>query len=147
MSGVHETGPVPQRCRGRSGSAMVAALVFLFAFTSAGVVWLSRDVNRAVSNRSAAQSIAFQAARAGAQQVDVASVRQRGRDGVVVAADGSRGAVDAGEAHADALLRAFGVDGSATVVVRGAAVTVTVTVADPAGDQTATATVEARTGP
>ena len=47
--------------------AVRAALVFLFAFTSVGLVWLSRDVNRVVANRSAAQSIAFQAARAGAQ--------------------------------------------------------------------------------
>ena len=44
---------------------MVTALVLLFAFTAGGVIWLSRDVNRRVSNRSAAQSIVFQAARVG----------------------------------------------------------------------------------
>jgi hypothetical protein len=53
----------------------VTALVLLFAFTAGGVIWLSRDVNRVITNRSAAQSIAFQSARAGAQQVEVGSLR------------------------------------------------------------------------
>jgi hypothetical protein len=46
---------------------MATSLVLLFTFTAGGVVWLARDVDRAISNRAAAQSIAFQAARSGAQ--------------------------------------------------------------------------------
>ena len=57
MSDEHES----RRGRGERGTALVTALVLLFAFTAGGVIWLSRDVNRRVSNRSAAQSIAFQA--------------------------------------------------------------------------------------
>ena len=59
----------------------MTALVLLFAFTAGGVIWLSRDVNRRVANRSAAQAIAFQAARSGAQQVEVAALRTRGTAG------------------------------------------------------------------
>ena len=66
--------------------ATVTGLVLLFAFTAGGVIWLARDVDRAVSNRTAAQSIAFQAARSGAQQIVVAGLRGDG----VVAVDGSR---------------------------------------------------------
>ena len=55
---------------------MVTGLVLLFAFTAGGVIWLARDVNRSVSNRSAAQSIAFQAARSAAQQVGITSLRE-----------------------------------------------------------------------
>jgi len=64
-----------RRLRGDRGQAFVAALVVLFTFTGAAAVWLARDVNQRVSDRSALQSIAFQAARAGAQQVDVGSIR------------------------------------------------------------------------
>ncbi len=66
---------VTRRCRGERGMAMVTGLVLLFAFTAAGVVWLAVDVNRSVSNRTSAQSIAFQAARSGAQQLGVAALR------------------------------------------------------------------------
>lgn len=142
MNAVVASGPAPRRCRGRAGSATVAALVLLFAFTSAGIVWLSRDVNRVVTHRSAAQSIAFQAARAGAQRVDVGSLRD-GAAGVIV----SGAAVESGRRHADTLMDAYGVRGEAEVRVDGDAVTVTVTIDDPSGAQSATATVEARTGP
>ena len=63
---------------------MVTALVLLFAFTAGGVIWLSRDVNRRVSNRSAAQSIAFQSARSGAQQVQIVSLRDGGDARLVI---------------------------------------------------------------
>ena len=56
----------PERDR---GSATVTALVLVFAFTAGAVIWLASDVNSRVADRSAAQSVAFQAARAGAQQV------------------------------------------------------------------------------
>ena len=40
------------------GSGLVAGLALIFAFTFLGLVWLARDVDRSVSNRTAAQSIA-----------------------------------------------------------------------------------------
>jgi Tfp pilus assembly protein PilX len=72
-----------RRLRGERGQAYVLALVVLFTFTGAAAIWLARDVNQRVSDRSAIQSIAFQAARAGAQQIDVATVRG-GSHGVVI---------------------------------------------------------------
>lgn len=51
------------------GMATVTALVAMFAFTAVALVWLATDVNRRVAARSTAQSIAFQSARAGAQQI------------------------------------------------------------------------------
>lgn len=51
------------------------ALVVMFTVTGVAAIWLARDVNQRVSDRSALQSVAFQAARAGAQQIDVGSVR------------------------------------------------------------------------
>lgn len=72
MTGV----PNPeQRLRGDRGQAFVVALVVLFTFTGAAAIWLARDVNQRVSDRSALQSVAFQSARSGAQQIDLASVR------------------------------------------------------------------------
>ncbi|CAN5444592.1 hypothetical protein BH23ACT3_BH23ACT3_04070 [soil metagenome] len=85
---------------------MATALVLLFAFTAGGVVWLARDVDRAISNRGAAQSIAFQAARSGAQQVDVARLRL---DGGVVLAESAARAESA--ATATRLLGAYGLHG------------------------------------
>jgi len=51
------------------GMATVTALVLIFATMTGALVWLAVDVNDRVAARSTAQSIAFQAARAGAQQV------------------------------------------------------------------------------
>jgi hypothetical protein len=56
---------------------MVAGVVLMFAFTAGAIIWLARDVDRAVSDRASAQSIAFQAARSGAQQVDIDALRRR----------------------------------------------------------------------
>ena len=58
--------PSEELRRGRDdrGSGLVTGIVLIFAFTFLGLVWLARDVDRGVSNRSAAQSIAFQSARA-----------------------------------------------------------------------------------
>ena len=76
--------PSPGRLRGDRGQAFVVALVVLFTFTGAAAVWLARDVNQRVSDRSALQSVAFQAARSGAQQIDVGSLRDGADDGVVI---------------------------------------------------------------
>jgi Tfp pilus assembly protein PilX len=74
----------PKRLRGDQGQAFVLALVVLFTFTGAAAIWLARDVNQRVSDRSAIQSIAFQAARAGAQQIDVGALRAGGGDRIVI---------------------------------------------------------------
>jgi hypothetical protein len=109
------------------------------------VIWLSRDVNRVVTNRSAAQSIAFQSARAGAQQVDVSTLRG-GSGSATVALDETR-ARAAGQQIADELFDAYGVRGSSSVAIDGDTVTVTITIHDPVGEQTASGSVQAQTGP
>ena len=139
---VGRRGTSSQRGRGDRGSAVVAALVLLFAFTAGGVIWLSRDVNRVVTNRSAAQSIAFQSARAGAQQVELCSLR----DGEEVVLNEER-AREEGLRIAAELFAAYGVAGSSSMTISGDTVTVTVTVTDEHGDATASGSVQARTGP
>ncbi len=133
-----------RRGRGERGAAVVAALVLLFAFTAGGVIWLSRDVNRVVTNRSAAQSIAFQSARAGAQQVAVGSLRGDASSEVVIDEPRARDAVGAA---AERFFDSYGVTGSWSMSINGDTVTVTVTIIDPVGDQTASGSVQAQTGP
>ncbi len=121
-----------RRCRGDRGMATVTGLVLLFAFTAGGVVWLARDADRSVSNRTAAQSIAFQAARSAAQQV-------------VVDAGAARRAA---EATAADLFAGYEVDGrvvSVDVVPPGT-VAVEVRISDPAGDVTGVASASAEDG-
>jgi hypothetical protein len=100
---------------------IITGLVLMFSFTFSGLVWLVRDVDRAVSGRAPAQAIAFQAARAGAQQIDPMSLRIGGPNAVQinpVAADrAARAAVD----HA---LRSDGLSGP-QVQVRVVAITTT----------------------
>lgn len=143
-SRASSTEPDGRRGRGERGSAVVTALVLLFAFTAGGVIWLSRDVNRVITNRSAAQSIAFQSARAGAQQVDVGSLRGSGEPTVVLNEERAR--VE-GRLIADELFGAYGVSGTSSMTIDGDTVTVTVTIEDPDGDATATGSVQAQTGP
>lgn len=133
-----------RRWRGERGSAVVTALVLLFAFTAGGVIWLSRDVNRVVTNRSAAQSIAFQSARAGAQQVEVGSLRGTGEGPLVLNRERARAE---GLRIADELFAAYGVTEASSVAIDGDTVTVTVTITDRNGDATASGSVQARTGP
>lgn len=132
------------RGRGDLGSAVVAALVLLFSFTAGGIIWLSRDVNRSVSNRSAAQSIAFQAARAGAQQVALGSLRG-GSDSVVL---DEEAAVQTAVRIAAQLFDEYDVAGPAPVIsVNGDTVTATITLTDIGGDVTVTGSAQARTEP
>lgn len=133
-----------RRGRGQRGSAVVTALVLLFAFTAGGVIWLSRDVNRVVTNRSAAQSIAFQSARAGAQQVELGSLRSGVSPTVELNEDRAR---SEGARIASELFDAYGVTGTSTMSINGDTVTVTVTINDPTGDATAYGSVQAQTGP
>jgi hypothetical protein len=61
---------------------IITGLVLMFTFTFTGLVWLVRDVDRAVSGRAPAQAVAFQAARAGAQQIDRRELRAGGPESV-----------------------------------------------------------------
>lgn len=133
-----------RRGRGDRGSAVVSALVLLFAFTAGGVIWLSRDVNRVITNRSAAQSIAFQSARAGAQQVELGSLRDGDVEQVVLDEERAR---EEGLRIAAELFAAYGVSGTSSMAIAGDTVTVTVTVTDEQGDATASGSVRAQTGP
>ena len=123
--------------------ATVTALVLLFALTAGAVVWLARDVDRAVSNRTAAQSIAFQAARSGAQQVGAAGLR--GDASIVV--DGQR-ARAAALATAEDLFVGYGVTGHVirVSVVGPDVVEVEVRIVDPAGTVTGVAAARSEAG-
>ena len=99
------------RGRGERGSAMVTGVVLMFAFTAGAIIWLSRDVDRAVSDRASAQSIAFQAARSGAQQVDLDALRRRPGAPIELDPDLARPAV---ASTAERLLDAYDLDGRIT---------------------------------
>lgn len=118
-------GRTSARAQEDRGSAIVTALVLIFAFTAGSVILLAREYDDRITDRSVAQSIAFQAARTGAQQVALDALRD---DGVV------RLDVDRARAEADAaarrLLAETGKDGSALVVVSDDTVTVTITLVD-----------------
>ena len=132
-----------RRCRGDRGMATVTGLVLLFAFTAGGVVWLARDASRSVSNRTAAQSIAFQAARSAAQQVGVAALR----DGAAIVVDDGA-ARRAAESTAAELFTGYDVDGQvvSVTVVAPDTVAVEVRISDPAGDVTGVASASAEDG-
>lgn len=140
------TGVRRRRFRGDRGMAIVTGLVLLFAFTAGAVIWLARDVNRTVSNRSAAQSIAFQAARSGAQQVDVDTLREGG--GEEIALDRSAAEVAVRDT-AELLFEDYGVDGAVVAIrfVDTDGVEVEVRIDDPAGDVTGVAAARAEVGP
>jgi len=128
---------------GDNGSGTVAAITLVFAFTFLGLVWLARDVDRSVSNRSAAQSIAFQAARSGAQAADVTALRT-----------GETSAIQPGPARAAArrtaaaLFASYGVSGAVTAIdVQRDRVTVRVTITDSGRTVTGAGTVRAERTP
>lgn len=114
----------PDRLRGERGTALVTAMVLLFAFTASAVIVLARDYDDRLATRSVAQTIAFQAARVGAQQVDVESLRE----GVVVLDD--RSATDRAIAAGRELLADHGETGEVSVVVDRDQVTVVVEIVD-----------------
>ena len=128
--------------RGDRGAGLVAGIALIFAFTFLGLVWLARDVDRGVSNRSAAQSIAFQAARSGAQSAAVTDLRS-GSTLIDPAA-----ATSAATATAGALFASYGVDGSVTSVeVATDSVSVTVSIVDDGRTVTGAGTVRAERAP
>lgn len=69
------TGRLRRLVRDDRGSAMVAAFTLMFALTGGSIIWLTRDVDRAVNAAAEADAVAFQAARAGAQAINPASLR------------------------------------------------------------------------
>ncbi len=139
---VREGATWQRRFRSERGSGLVVGIVLIFAFTFLGLVWLARDVDRGVSNRSAAQSIAFQAARSGAQAAAITDLRS----GVAVidAAAASRAATST----AGALFSSYGVEGAVTSIeVVADSVSVSVTITDDGLVVTGSGTVRAERAP
>ncbi|MEM1331927.1 MAG: hypothetical protein AAGG08_00590 [Actinomycetota bacterium] len=95
-----------QRLRGSTGSSTVAAIAIIFSATFLGLLWLARDVDRARSNEGAAEAIAFQSARAGAQAASIGELR-----GGVVVLD-APAVTAAASGAASRLFASYGVDGS-----------------------------------
>ena len=103
------------RVRDETGSATVLMLLLMLSLTGGAVLWLSRDVDRAINTAAEADSVAFQAARAAAQGIDPGSLRsstpridadaarQRAIDAAaqMLAANGSVGTVTAVEVSPD----------------------------------------------
>jgi Tfp pilus assembly protein PilX len=130
------------RCRDERGAGLVAGIALIFAFTFLGLVWLARDVDRGVSNRSAAQSIAFQAARSGAQSASITDLRS-GNTVIDPAAAGRAATSTAG-----ALFASYGVDGTVTSIeVAVDSVSVSVTITDDGRTVTGAGTVRAERAP
>lgn len=132
-----------RRLQGERGAGLVVGITLIFAFTFLGLVWLARDVDRAVSNRSAAQAIAFQSARSGAQAALVPALR--GGAAVTIDADAARSAASATAAQ---LFAGYAVAGRVDSIEIGADdVQVNVTIADGGRTVTGSATVRAERAP
>jgi hypothetical protein len=118
-------------------------ITLVFAFTFLGLVWLAGDVDRSVSNRSAAQSIAFQSARSGAQAASVPELR----NGAVAPIDVTA-AQGAARRTATTLFAEYGIAGAVTAItVNADTVTVTVSVVDSGRTVTGSGTVRAERAP
>lgn len=140
-------GSRDKRFRGDHGSGLVAGIALIFAFTFLGLVWLARDVDRGVSNRSTAQSIAFQAARSGAQAASVPDLREGTGDDAVVRID-APAAREAAQRVATSLFASYGVDGTVTsIVVDFDKVSVAVSITDSGQTVTGAGTVRAERAP
>ena len=133
-----------ERCHDQRGTGLVAGITLVFAFTFLGLVWLARDVDRGVSNRSAAQSIAFQAARSGAQATSIGDLRVS--DGAPTVDEGA--ARIAARRTAEALFASYGVTGTVeTIAVTADSVAVTVTISDAGVTVTGAGTVRSERAP
>ena len=131
-----------RRGHGEHGSGLVAGIVILFSMTFLGLVWLARDVDRGISNRSIANSVAFQAARSGAQVAFATPLRQ----GVEPTID-TAGAIAAGTDTAARLLERYDVSGTTQISVDVATVTAIIVITDRGVTVTGQATVESRRAP
>jgi hypothetical protein len=124
---------------------MVTGVVLMFAFTAGAIIWLARDVDRAVSDRASAQSVAFQAARSGAQQVDIEALRRHPSAPIAIDAALARPAV---EGTAARLLDAYGLVGTVTAIdVAGDRVTVSLEVETAGRTVTGTGSARAQAAP
>lgn len=123
------------------GSGLVAGIAFMFAFTFLGLVWLARDVDRGISNQSAATSIAFQAARSGAQAARVDDVRGGAIETIDPAA--ARSAASATASQLFASYRVAGGVASIDVDLATSKVTVTINIADGSTTVTGVGAAEA----
>ncbi|MFT4865387.1 MAG: Tfp pilus assembly protein PilX [Ilumatobacter sp.] len=131
-----------RRGRGERGSGLVAGIVILFSMTFLGLVWLARDVDRGISNRSTANSVAFQAARSGAQVAFATPLRQGAEPTIDVS-----GAIAAGTDTANRLLERYDVTGATQISVDAATVTAIVVITDRGVTVTGQATVESQRAP
>lgn len=131
-----------RRGSGDRGSGLVAGIAFIFAFTFLGLVWLARDVDRGVSNRSTAGSVAFQSARSGAQAALPESLRNGQEPTIDVAAAKAAGAATAGRLFAE-----YGVAGTVAITVSADQVTAVVTITDQGVTVTGRAVVQSQRAP
>jgi hypothetical protein len=58
------------------GAAVVAAVTLTFVFMAGAFVWLSTTVDQSLHDRGQAAAVAFQAARAAAQEIDDAAAHE-----------------------------------------------------------------------
>ena len=133
MKGADETSD--------AGSATVLMITLCFVFLAGSLVWLSRTVDQSLDDRTNAAAIAFQAARAGAQQIDPTSARI----GVaLVDPSAARSAVAATVAR---LLTVNGDTGLVSAMsIEGNRVTVSVTITSTGRPATGTASARAVVG-
>jgi hypothetical protein len=124
-----------------TGSATVLMITLCFVFLAGSLVWLSRTVDQSLEDRTNAAAIAFQAARAGAQQIDPTSAR------IGVALVDSLAARSAVATTTARLLAVNGDTGSVTALsIDGNRVTVTVTIISTGRPATGTASATAVIG-
>ena len=124
-----------------AGSATVLMITLCFVFLAGSLVWLSRTVDQSLHDRTNAAAVAFQAARAGAQQIDPTSARTG------VALVDSLAARSAVASTAARLLSVNGDTGSVSAVsIEGNRVTVSVTITTTGRPATGTASATAVTG-
>ncbi len=135
--------PAPVRRVDRDrGSAVVATLTLSFVVMAGAVIWLSRTVDRSLHDRSQATAVAFQAARAGAQQIDLEASRRSGS----LALDPDR-AIGAARAAVATGLAANGDRGSVgSIIVDRPQITVTVVITTSGRTVSGTATATAHFG-
>lgn len=131
-----------RRWSGDRGSGLVAGIAFIFAFTFLGLVWLARDVDRGISNRSTANSVAFQSARSAAQAAYPQGLRDGGEPSIDVI-----GANAAAASTATQLFGEYGVIGTVEIQVTIDSVTAFVTITDGGIIATGEAIVESQRAP
>lgn len=128
-------------CRNR-GQSTVAALTFAFIFMAGAFLWLSRTVDQSLHDRTQAAAVAFQGARAGAQQVDIDGSRS---GGVVLDPGRAEAAV---RQRVGQLLNENGDTGQVSAIMLGAdgRVTVTVIISTSGRSAVGTGTATPRSG-